>query len=421
MPDNIQISPPPYHDPDTNSQTWRNWFSQLRDQVNGVERVTTGGGSGGGGGSTTPDVDHTITTVRAQTQINAGQCVYVTGDNYVSRCSSDDLATRDVFGIALENATAGEEVEVATCGDATIPFASYTPGTVLYVGSDGYLTTTPPTTGYTKIVGTALRSNVVGMHWEPSIKLFTATPDSIPEDYALWVAFSEGTGTSVADSAGTLTGGTLTGSGLWDTGIRNSALTADGTNYLQFSAASNPANFTDEYTVGYWIYPTAGASVFAFDYGWRSDQTVAGNNKGIYVGCSWDGSTLCPIHTLEQGMIGGYNGQNRGRWRADTLDLALNEWNLVFHTRTLTGGISYVYNTTDGTRSESFSTSLTTLSLFDSRTTNVLALSAADTDAILLINSAGQTIDELFGYTRVLTTDEMDIIWNSGAGRSAED
>ncbi|WP_373088697.1 capsid cement protein [Zhongshania sp.] len=208
MPDNIQISPPPYHDPDVNSQTWRNWFSQLRDQVNGVERVTTGGGSGGGGGSTTPDVDHTITTVRAQTQINAGQCVYVTGDNYVSRCSSGDLATRDVFGIALENATAGEEVEVATCGDATIPFASYTPGTVLYVGSDGYLTTTPPTTGYTKIVGTALRSNVVGMHWEPSIKLYVPEVSQAVRDYLLNLSptalylLNETSGTTAADSSG---------------------------------------------------------------------------------------------------------------------------------------------------------------------------------------------------------------------------
>lgn len=70
-----------------------------------------------------------------------------------------------VIGISTNAAADNETVNVQFSGEVTEPSWNWTPNLPVFNGANGYLTQTPPTTGYSLIVGFALTSTkiVVGI------------------------------------------------------------------------------------------------------------------------------------------------------------------------------------------------------------------------------------------------------------------
>lgn len=95
---------------------------------------------------------HTI-ELTSQSTLSALRAVTVDGDGYAVYADAATLDGRAVAGVTLN---AGTVVTVQYSGPMSDAGWSWTPGRFIWVGADGALTQTPPTSGDVVVVGRAL-------------------------------------------------------------------------------------------------------------------------------------------------------------------------------------------------------------------------------------------------------------------------
>lgn len=67
-----------------------------------------------------------------------------------------------VYGVATQDATTGNDVEVMLLGELTdVVFSAFSLNTLLFLDASGGITDTRPTTGHLSIVGKAMGSNTI--------------------------------------------------------------------------------------------------------------------------------------------------------------------------------------------------------------------------------------------------------------------
>lgn len=103
-----------------------------------------------------------ISALRAVTVDSAGEVVYAT---------TTDTATRHAIGISTNAVTAGQDVNIHTSGPLTDASWSWTCPAPVYVGVNGALTQTAPTTGFNSCVGIAIAADTIDVSIHPSILL----------------------------------------------------------------------------------------------------------------------------------------------------------------------------------------------------------------------------------------------------------
>lgn len=94
--------------------------------------------------------------VTATTAIGGNRAVMGDGAGSIAYADSSNLAHRGkCIGLTMTAASAGGTVEIAVSGDVTEPTWNWSLGPV-YLGTNGLLTQTVPTSGYIQVIGTAM-------------------------------------------------------------------------------------------------------------------------------------------------------------------------------------------------------------------------------------------------------------------------
>ena len=93
-----------------------------------------------------------FSTQTAGESITRLQCVYVRSNARFGIALANDTAKTRVVGIALQNASLGESCEVKNSGALEDASWTWTPGSILYLGNDGYLTDQAPLSPSTQII-----------------------------------------------------------------------------------------------------------------------------------------------------------------------------------------------------------------------------------------------------------------------------
>lgn len=119
------------------------------DVVEGVELVALGPFVYAGGGSV-----QTVTG-NAGENVSALRVVQSDGSDLFYADSSTPGHASRIVGVSITSATTGNSLTVQTSGLLSDPSFSFSPGAV-YVGSNGVLTSTPPSSGFLCIVGTSV-------------------------------------------------------------------------------------------------------------------------------------------------------------------------------------------------------------------------------------------------------------------------
>lgn len=225
------------------------------------------------------------------------------------------------------------------------------------------------------------------------------------------------TNTTVVDSAGTFNG-TLTSTAIRDAdGKLGNGLVGDDTNYVDLGTASDLLNLgaTSEFTVAFWYYNDSiiapSTSLVALDLGVGYDSGNTSNNHGLIFGVRSDG---LPQFRVEQNITTGFNGASRGRWIGDNT-IVPDEWNLIVLDRTNAEANIYILSNKGELRDTlSFAGSNLTTWVSDGNfifrdDNSQIAGSVNHTDA-------GNKLDELMVYNRVLSKQERDALWQLGGG-----
>ena len=75
------------------------------------------------------------------------------------------------IGITTHAAIPGDEVKILQLGKMQITMAGFTPNATIYLGVNGILTLTPPTSGFSQIVGKAYTNDTLLIDIQPPIYL----------------------------------------------------------------------------------------------------------------------------------------------------------------------------------------------------------------------------------------------------------
>lgn len=76
-----------------------------------------------------------------------------------------------VVGMSIGAAASGATVSVQSSGELSDPSFSYTPGQVLFLGSDGLVATNAPTSGFSLVIGYAETATTIFLNIGQPIKL----------------------------------------------------------------------------------------------------------------------------------------------------------------------------------------------------------------------------------------------------------
>jgi len=79
---------------------------------------------------------------------------------YAAYADHTDL-TKSAVGISMGAVVAGTAVVIQSGGKMTVTGAGWTVDGLIYVGVNGTLTQTPPTTGFLQVIGKAYKSDVI--------------------------------------------------------------------------------------------------------------------------------------------------------------------------------------------------------------------------------------------------------------------
>ncbi len=113
-----------------------------------LELNTNGTGSGGGG-----DVNSVVLNIIAGETINGDSLVMVKDNAAYKNDPSDEGNAYFCVGFAINAAIAGENVMITEIGKHTSAGWGLFPNSVYYAGVNGGITTTPPITGISQVVG----------------------------------------------------------------------------------------------------------------------------------------------------------------------------------------------------------------------------------------------------------------------------
>lgn len=111
--------------------------------------------------------------VRNATQtISALKCVYASSANDVTIANNNiDFTNATVFGITIVAVDANESTQVQTYGTLRDSSFLWPNGTQLYLGINGQLTDTAPTTGFRTLVATAQGAGAIFINIQEPIEL----------------------------------------------------------------------------------------------------------------------------------------------------------------------------------------------------------------------------------------------------------
>lgn len=98
--------------------------------------------------------------------VSALRAICVNGSGIGVYADAGSLSTSLVVGISI---TAGTTVNVRTSGVVEDPAWSWTPNAPVYLGANGYMTQTQPTSGILAVIGTAKSENELLVNIQPPI------------------------------------------------------------------------------------------------------------------------------------------------------------------------------------------------------------------------------------------------------------
>ena len=139
----------------------------LKIQLNPTFQI----GSGGNGTGFVNQAEWLVIEKIAAETISALNLVrFQDADNVVLATNNQTYADAKVTGIALNAASAGGTVRVLIFGIIEDPFFTFPPNTLLFLGVNGTITATPPSSGFSAIIGEAPAVGVVTLSIrEPTI------------------------------------------------------------------------------------------------------------------------------------------------------------------------------------------------------------------------------------------------------------
>ena len=115
--------------------------------------------------------DQGCTTLVAAENISATKVVYINGSNQAALADQTTKPEACAIGVAKNTVTAGGDSIIATGGVISDSTFSYTSGQILYLDTNGNITTTAPVTGYQTVIGKALGNNKILINIEQPILL----------------------------------------------------------------------------------------------------------------------------------------------------------------------------------------------------------------------------------------------------------
>lgn len=449
MPGRVVLSPPPNHVPDVNSQAWKTWFAEVRNRIGegplsiqgygeaalpdpkqwGTDSTDTFSSliyinkSSGESvlaysdgtkwielGTSTPSVDSDQSnfTVNffAGEFVSARKVVYIDSSGSIKTCSSDTLGTRNAIGITKNSYSVGELATVYVDGIIEDSTWSWPPGSPLFVGADGALTSTPPTSGYILLFAFAISKTKISIHKEPSVKLSKVLASYeqavLTSGPLVYYKLDETSGMVAADSSGNGNDGTYTG-----------GVTLGQETLVEGEPFSASFDGTDDYVAG----PSLGAIVYPVTLEVWIDVASLNNSAPLISTHNHDdayyGLSLAVLSTgavtIRAGDGAGKGAENRVSLTSDPLISLNTTYHLAAVARSETDVAIYVNGslvaplTLSGTGG-TMSTSAGLLRVGEDTTSNTLDL---------YFNGF---IDEPAIYTRELSDQEIADHYNAGIG-----
>ena len=227
-----------------------------------------------------------------------------------------------------------------------------------------------------------------------------ANGDIIDGLVALW-PLDEGQGTAASDASGNGSNGTLNGGANWGTGIFGSALQLDGTNDHMDCGNPSILDFgTGDFTVSAWINTTMTGKGTVYAKG-------ADNSGGIRY-------TLC-MGENNDGRMTLTTDDNSSKVQAQGATVINDgQWHLVMGMRRGTASLVYVDGVQDASATVSAAYDLSGTSQAN---TYVGAIDgASDSGTVSLEKFFAGLIDDVAVWDRALTAEEIELLWNGGAG-----
>lgn len=129
----------------------------INDSVSSPTVIINNVGPKGDTGATPSAISYT-----ANGTVNGHRVVKLSGGSLVTL--ADSVSTNDaqhILGISNNTALDGETVTITTFGELVEPTWTWTANQIIYCGTNGTLTTTPPTSGVCIIVATALSATII--------------------------------------------------------------------------------------------------------------------------------------------------------------------------------------------------------------------------------------------------------------------
>lgn len=238
-------------------------------------------------------------------------------------------------------------------------------------------------------------------------------PLSIPGLTALYL-FDENSGTVTTEESGNFSDAVLTSDTLWtSSGIKGSGLKTVGSEYVDLGAGDNLYSLSDSVSMFCWLYYVSGYTyLLSLNY---HDSPTPGSNVGLLWQTTVGTGTLW--FRVKTGVVGGFGaGTNYGRW--DTgLDIEAG-WNLIATSRDLTVAKAYVYNNTNGLTTATLTGySLNPIDWGTGRKNILLGHTPDTTASNVSVGSAGNTVDMVGIIDGIISQDDVERLWNSGAGK----
>ena len=213
------------------------------------------------------------------------------------------------------------------------------------------------------------------------------------------------------DSLGTYNG-TAQGGLTYSAGKSGNAFTFNGTN-AYVSLPNNSMNFTGDFSISMWIYPTSGLTQSIID-------NLAYTNGVVYKGWQLDinNSTGSDTGKITFSIPQGPGGSTGTFWQFTTTALTNNAWNHLSLIRV--GGVNtycWVNNISQAYTLSGTGANITTNPTYNALQYVTIGAFKQLSGAVGNLVKSGGMIDESYIYNRELTTLERTDLYNSGAGK----
>ena len=110
----------------------------------------------------------TLSAIAAQT-ISANTAVALVNGQLVPAQSGTPSQAGNVIGVAINGGQAGASIDIQQSGEMSLSSWTWTMGLPVFVGPNGPLTQTPPTSGFSQVVGVPLSATSISIGLQPPI------------------------------------------------------------------------------------------------------------------------------------------------------------------------------------------------------------------------------------------------------------